>query len=328
MSDPVTNVEIEDVLSSIRRLVAEGDKVKQEKKREYGEVTPPAERLVLTPALRISEADSSAVKEKSSLHDQVDPAGFAFVPASDEVADDQLVVEGDAQDAPQIESVAIAEDEDSAPAPLVLTNHEHENTRESLEATIAALEAAVEGEVDEFEPDGSEVKTAPSWESAGFTGFNSRRDLSDEGDVDPVEPETSEPEPAEVVQEAPEAPEVLTPESRIFRVIPENAPDELEEVASDTAAVKPSAVTTSAHRKEDDYGDEMIGEQSRALAVDDDIEAALTEDMFMDEEMLRSIVSEVLKGELEGKLGDTITRNVRKLVRKEIHRVLTHQELE
>ncbi|MEM8996138.1 MAG: hypothetical protein AAGF23_15230, partial [Acidobacteriota bacterium] len=54
MSDPVTNMEIEDVLSSIRRLVAEGDKAKQEKKKEYGDASTEAERFVLTPALRIS----------------------------------------------------------------------------------------------------------------------------------------------------------------------------------------------------------------------------------------------------------------------------------
>ncbi|WP_323771212.1 hypothetical protein [Antarctobacter sp.] len=50
MSDPVTNVEIEDVLSSIRRLVSE------EERPPRGAQRPVPERLVLSPALRVPEA--------------------------------------------------------------------------------------------------------------------------------------------------------------------------------------------------------------------------------------------------------------------------------
>ncbi len=49
MSDPVTNVEIEDVLSSIRRLVSE-----EARPRRVPEVEAP-ERLVLSPALRVAD---------------------------------------------------------------------------------------------------------------------------------------------------------------------------------------------------------------------------------------------------------------------------------
>ena len=50
MSDPVSNAEVEDVLSSIRRLVSE------EKRSPVAEATPAAsDRLVLTPALRVAE---------------------------------------------------------------------------------------------------------------------------------------------------------------------------------------------------------------------------------------------------------------------------------
>lgn len=57
MSDPVTNVEIEDVLSSIRRLVSNGQAERLSTTvaapREAG--MPAADRLVLTPALRVDE---------------------------------------------------------------------------------------------------------------------------------------------------------------------------------------------------------------------------------------------------------------------------------
>ena len=52
MLDPVTNVEVEDVLSSIRRLVSD------DKRPSIASVaTPSNDRLVLTPALRVAGSD-------------------------------------------------------------------------------------------------------------------------------------------------------------------------------------------------------------------------------------------------------------------------------
>ncbi len=58
MSDPVTNVEIEDVLSSIRRLVSEDTRT-----RPAFKPARQRDRLVLTPALRVkdAEADEAAI---------------------------------------------------------------------------------------------------------------------------------------------------------------------------------------------------------------------------------------------------------------------------
>ncbi|MFN3938016.1 MAG: hypothetical protein ACK4KW_10585 [Gemmobacter sp.] len=47
----------------------------------------------------------------------------------------------------------------------------------------------------------------------------------------------------------------------------------------------------------------------------------------IDEEMLREIVRSVLREELQGPLGERITRNVRKLVRIEVHRALEASEM-
>lgn len=46
------------------------------------------------------------------------------------------------------------------------------------------------------------------------------------------------------------------------------------------------------------------------------------------EDLLRDLVAEVLRDELAGALGERITRNVRKLVRREIHRILDSHEAE
>ena len=48
----------------------------------------------------------------------------------------------------------------------------------------------------------------------------------------------------------------------------------------------------------------------------------------LDEDALRDLVSDIVRQELQGALGERITRNVRKLVRREIHRALAAQELE
>ncbi len=49
---------------------------------------------------------------------------------------------------------------------------------------------------------------------------------------------------------------------------------------------------------------------------------------YLDEAMLRDMVSEIVRQELQGVLGERITRNVRKLVRREIHRVMMTQDFD
>ncbi|MFZ7094042.1 hypothetical protein [Primorskyibacter sp. 2E233] len=48
----------------------------------------------------------------------------------------------------------------------------------------------------------------------------------------------------------------------------------------------------------------------------------------IDDEMLRQMVSEIVRQELQGALGERITRNVRKLVRREIHRAMISQDFD
>lgn len=48
----------------------------------------------------------------------------------------------------------------------------------------------------------------------------------------------------------------------------------------------------------------------------------------LDEEKLREMVAEIVREELQGVLGERITRNVRKLVRREISRALAARELD
>ncbi|WP_083097900.1 hypothetical protein [Pseudophaeobacter leonis] len=61
MSDPVTQAEIEDVLSSIRRLVSEDGRTLSRPVAPVQEVSKTVSRLVLTPALRVPERPSETV---------------------------------------------------------------------------------------------------------------------------------------------------------------------------------------------------------------------------------------------------------------------------
>ncbi|MFW5641573.1 MAG: hypothetical protein ACOCY0_02290 [Roseicyclus sp.] len=69
--------------------------------------------------------------------------------------------------------------------------------------------------------------------------------------------------------------------------------------------------------------DAPVAPPETAQGEDPDLEATL-----LDEETLRRIVAEVVREELQGALGERITRNVRKLVRREIRLVLAADELD
>ncbi|WP_428545710.1 hypothetical protein [Profundibacter sp.] len=73
-----------------------------------------------------------------------------------------------------------------------------------------------------------------------------------------------------------------------------------------------------------------IDEIEDAEIIEDDLAAGLFagDDPDFDEEALREMVSEIVRQELQGALGERITRNVRKLVRREINRVLAAQDFD
>ena len=57
-------------------------------------------------------------------------------------------------------------------------------------------------------------------------------------------------------------------------------------------------------------------------------EAGPSPEFTFDEEVLRDLVRDLIREELQGGLGERITRNVRKLVRSEIARALATQEID
>ncbi|WP_108816391.1 hypothetical protein [Loktanella sp. Alg231-35] len=84
--------------------------------------------------------------------------------------------------------------------------------------------------------------------------------------------------------------------------------------------------------------DEAASELGEIPPTDDDDDEAATDDVIanlmaaqtadaMAEDALRAMITEIVHEELTGELGERMTRNVRKLVRREINRVLLSREL-
>lgn len=324
MSNPVTNAEVEDVLSSIRRLVSEDKRPLQGQNAE-----PANDRLVLTPALRVAEVpndledvdvpdtassdatstdvvpdDAAAQSDPSDniifndpAHDyEADPYNFAD--DDDENGERDAApnlsvpdAEIDIADGPEDDLDAEKPSQDDAKSDSIGATK-----TATLSAKIEALETAIGNIADTWEPDtpgsddysGTEAP-AMAWE--------------DEVDRDakgaPLEDGTNE--------------EDIT-DKRI----------EDDEINVQTAA--PSRVT-------DDTAAASVSEPASQIEAEDETSGADgiaygTDDQTIDEEALRDLVSDIVRAELQGALGERITRNVRKLVRREIHRALTAKELE
>jgi len=84
--------------------------------------------------------------------------------------------------------------------------------------------------------------------------------------------------------------------------------------AKDAARV----VVAAPARQVDPFGTEAVLTDGLLAAVDTTLDGSVA----VDQVMLRDLVQRVLREELEGPLGERITRNVRKLVRAEIARAL------
>ena len=366
MSDSVSNVDIEDVLSSIRKLVSQDGRGVTN--------TAPAEeagggRLVLTPAHRVADEserqgggpDHSGREAEPELESVSQPvAGVASGPAEmDETStlppsahprdaeemsepETQPVAETDGAEWNAPSSEPAQEPEDAA-SPSSLEDVPAAPVSSGLMAAITELEAAVSETGGEWEPDGSEPVPEIDWEAvapptppsrapeepdqpadtaalpnategeelgAGDAETYDETALEHEEDpadaaVDPVESEAEFVKPADFVAPEPvigEAPEAATE--------PEESADEAEDPGVDGGAAVSDATFEDGAKLNDNFG------------------AYLGSGLDIDEDALRDLVAEIVRQELQGTLGERITRNVRKLVRREIYRILASEDFD
>lgn len=343
MSDPVSNAEIEDVLSSIRRLVSSGDREKSH--AHAGASNESSDKLVLTPALRVDALQDSAETDSTPAHGNAGVAAlgdrfeFRHVPQDDETeASDQdnvplsldedykVDVEetaepevadagGEADAAPETGDLDTTEESDPSaqhahdpdmaetegqhpqsaePAEPELQDDQEQSQIAAIGDRIAEVEDAVAARDDEWEPDGESDDP--------YSG----------SEVTPMAWEDYGPEPAEDDSEG-----VAGGAGVIFA-----HPSYKRDVSAD-------------HPVSENGG--AGGKSANAPGSQDDAAKADTHesplwsddgDTIIDEDTLRDMVSEIVRQELQGALGERITRNVRKLVRREIHRAMTSQEFD
>ena len=326
MSDPVTNVEIEDVLSSIRRLVSDGDKARTRDPAPVEEPARDAQPAAFEPESDDGEnrGDVPAVSKSDKL--VLTPA-FLVVDGDQgnddlpDVADDQHDDNTDGDDTKwDVEDADDAADHENV-APLELTEmvwdevkddaHDDADTvaqteastdqtpdRSELVATIAELEAAISTDSSDFEPDGSEdMGDTIQWPGSVA------RDFGDVPDAETADDDTpSDTDAQSSVTDFPE------PETDIDAEDSDATPEEPMGVDSDTL-------------RENTQDDDVYG--------DDDLDGLLEAGgVQLDEAALRDLVADVVREELTGPMGERITRNVRKLVRREIYRILSSQDFD
>lgn len=310
MSDPVTNVAIEDVLSSIRRLVSEDARVRPmpsqtdpEWQADQGEaqVAAPSDRvekLVLTPALRVAEP--------------VDPA-----PVDDLPDDANLTDEAEAAfDAPDQPDDAAYDNVSPFEPETASASHDPDTS------DLAPSDDVTAHSTDESEPSDPVI-----WSELGDVTLESMTEaLSWEdhhtGPASPAEArqdDLADEQGDDLVASVMAATQDIAEPDSAYTDAPQstNAPsDPADDVVF--SSVRDSA-EPAAQRA-------FIDRQSH----DNDASESLfdADDTFIDEEMLRELVTDIVRQELQGALGERITRNVRKLVRREIHRALTSHELD
>ncbi len=68
--------------------------------------------------------------------------------------------------------------------------------------------------------------------------------------------------------------------------------------------------------------------EGSGMAKDEPSESTRKPELSLDDEELRQLVTQIVREELQGALGERITRNLRKLVRREINRAITAREIE
>ena len=185
---------------------------------------------------------------------------------------------------------------------------EREVVTSELEARIAEVEAAVAARDDQWEPDGA---------SEDAYAGGQTEPLPWEDHLEPAEPvfasrtardETSHDAEPDARQDSEDA-AALDPDQASQHAEATRQSVEREDPATHAQANGPSAARAGAESEDTSWYREDA-------------------DAVLDEDALRDLVSEIVRQELQGTLGERITRNVRKLVRREIHRAMMGQDLE
>lgn len=285
MAEPLSSHEIEDVLSSIRRLVAQD--LKPADRAKLAAVADISQKLVLTPENRVEDR-GDAPKFVTVRRPTRRPA----FPAIDEVLPG---MDATARRAPESEP---------APEPAQSSNW-------SLGAPSPAEFIAPQPAPFTLEPSARLSDVAPHEFGANHPGRTAPADYHDNQPV--AEVWTEEPEELDHLDVQDQTnvqsfdgtiePDTEWADEAEARVIAELAGEAMQETVVEVAQTnfrKPSFAT---------------GPMS-------------AQEVMFDEQALRSLVQSIFREEMAGPMGERITRNIRKLVRAEVGRMLAAHDLE
>ena len=283
MSEPMSSTEIEDVLSSILRLVSDDLRPAPRAATVSSEGNG---KLILTPALRV-------VQDSPASATPIAPEAPERMPVF--VATRRIHLAGEPE-APFVEA---------EPAPI--------------EQVVATLGAAVTAIPQDWEPEQGDEAPEPAlahdaWDMPQAAFF--------------AEPP--------VWQEP--APEVLVPEEAVEAEpsVPAWAQDD-EGFEADDAEDFPAEVVQGTIEPDPEWADAAEASVIASLQAEaenvqarqrDAAEGEADEELRFNEDVLRELVRDILREELAGRMGERITRNIRKLVRAEIALIMATQALE
>ncbi|MEC7764328.1 MAG: hypothetical protein VX874_20660 [Pseudomonadota bacterium] len=186
----------------------------------------------------------------------------------------------------------------------------------SLEDRIAELEAVVtEAEVEEWEPDGSETQDAPTTVIFRHAGAAAGPRVDAPDDEDHLEAD-------ETVTATYEADDLPEPDPVGVGEAAELDVQEWEDVE-----VTASSYAVPDIDEDDDY-DAPYATDPEHVMGDYEIGENTADDMVIDEDMLREIIGRLVREELQGTMGERITRNLRRMVRREIARAIALKDFD
>ena len=304
MSEPMSNHEIEDVLSSIRRLVSED--LRPTPKADSAATSAPSKptpnagsaKLLLTPSLRVIE-EPTAVEHNHAQDDRKDLPAY-------EMPEEQLADQSHAAFSASVGDLAASSNTET----------------DEVQDVIARLGAAVGENDEEWE---SPVGDPPAWDEVALSDSQSAAGSQSRLHFRPTEADSLDSGPEFLEYEA-----ASNFDGQDFGSSTAADVDYAEDLAE--AEVEPAVETRRFVSPPDDDWAAAAEAEVRA-ELEQEVEET-TASMFtgseftFDEEVLRDLVRDIIREELAGTLGERITRNVRKLVRAEIARALAVREFE
>ncbi len=301
--------------------------------------------------------DAADLEPEEAAAPQMDNSDETPVaPAQDTAEEVMSVSEPDAlADDGADEEIGQGIDEETAAAPLVEASQDAVQASHTDETDVSASE--LESAQVETDPEHTEAHADPDSDApdAG-TPEDVLTDAEPVSEVEPLQlvPElAAEPQPETgfvfgSMRGADAGKEPLSAKIEALETVVGNADEQWEPdgVGGDDYSGTPVETLTWEDHTEDDSeaakSEQSSAEPVSATTVDDtdsafedpevdqglDADVIASDETIMDEESLRELVSDIVREELQGALGERITRNVRKLVRREIHRAMTAQDFD